>query len=434
MNGNYLPVCLCAVVLSVALLASCDKEVTETVEAPVLAVSSNSIVASADGGAYGFTYYVENSLDDGRVSCAANADWIFNLDYSVFGTVTFSTSANTDGGSRTAQIAVTYSSSFGVWSQTVVVAQNYGDAPQLVVQPTAVAAEVEGGVYSFNYSVVNPADDGEVSCSADVTWISGFDCSTTGVVAFSVDAGQEHVIRQGVITVSYTYAGGERNGTVTVVQNHLSGHVGGDGDVSNVVGTYTVSARVYDATSQTGLRDATWTMKVFEYTGDEAYNLYIDGWIVDYEGAYDNYGDHSFSLGAYYYSDGRIEIPAQVRIGTIIELYGADYNLGFTPIVEYDAAEGSVYWGTEYPPMTLTTQDSGLTYESDYGAMSVACASTAIWTMTYFTDFTVPTHKLTKVSSSTLSDGSPSAGGFALPMEDTAHSIPDVILLNGVND
>ncbi len=220
MRGESLILCLCASAIPCLLSVSCTEENPESVYTPVMTVSDTAVTAGPEGGSYGFTYFIVNPADDGAVTCGADADWIRGLDWSADGAVNFSVGENSDTDTRIAHITVNYISSVGDAVGTVSVVQDPGASPNLTVQPSGIAVDIRGGTYSFNYILRAPSDDGQINCTADVGWISDFDCSSDSAVSFLVDGNTEGVLREGIITVTYTYSGGKLSDTVTVVQNH----------------------------------------------------------------------------------------------------------------------------------------------------------------------------------------------------------------------
>ena len=98
------------------------------------------------------------------------------------------------------------------------------DAPVLsLVSDDRIEVGYEGGTFTIEYTVTNPAEDGSLSAYATegADWCSGFDCSEEGIVAFSV-AGNEGEARECEVTLVYDYADGTQEVSVTVVQAEAS--------------------------------------------------------------------------------------------------------------------------------------------------------------------------------------------------------------------
>lgn len=78
------------------------------------------------------------------------------------------------------------------------------EAPVISVSTASLSVPSSGGSYSFTYTVDNPADDGSVTCSGSVTWLSGFSVAS-GNVTFSAAENIYEDDRTGTVTVSYYY-------------------------------------------------------------------------------------------------------------------------------------------------------------------------------------------------------------------------------------
>lgn len=84
---------------------------------------------------------------------------------------------------------------------------NDDDAPAppatLTLAADSIDVAVEGGTYSMNYSIENPAEGATVEVTTDVEWINSIDWATDGVITFNVDANQGSETRSAVVVVSY---------------------------------------------------------------------------------------------------------------------------------------------------------------------------------------------------------------------------------------
>ncbi|MCD8313950.1 MAG: hypothetical protein LUC24_07305 [Bacteroidales bacterium] len=152
--------------------------------------------------------------------------------------------------------------------------------PSLTVS-AAVTVDYEGGSYSCNYSVSNPADDGIVECFANVSWIS--DVTDNGSsVSFSVASNTAEQLRNGEITVRYTYEGGSISKTVGVIQSAF------EDPVLTVPLAVTVSSGggtgsfTYSVTNAVDGGDLKWTAE--------------ESWVHDFD--YSTYGIVSFTVDA----------------------------------------------------------------------------------------------------------------------------------------
>lgn len=76
--------------------------------------------------------------------------------------------------------------------------------PEIVLQSSTLEVAPEGGVATMNYTINNQRQDATVSARCDAaTWIHDFDCSTPGVISFTVDENPEvGQSRSATVTVS----------------------------------------------------------------------------------------------------------------------------------------------------------------------------------------------------------------------------------------
>ncbi len=354
--------------LAVALLAAavaCGETETEYVSAPSLSVSQAVVTISNTGGTGSISYTISNPADDGEVTAAASASWISSVDASASGTVTFTASENTNADPRTGRVTITYSYSVagtkGTVTAEVTVAQGTGDQPVLEVQPTAVAAALEGGNYSFTYTIINPASDGEIAASCSSTWISNIDDSADGIVTFSV-AENEGGLRQASITVTYSYGAGSISDKVTVVQDHPS-----DATEAETTGTYLATGYAYAGSGVDAYTE--WELKIYDYDAsisasfplyDGDFDYYIDGLAPSAEGSYDYYGDHRVSAAAYIDEEGHLCIPTQVMSTT-----SSGYYVGWTPCTAYSGSGWSYNYG--WPDLVFVYNEDEECWESEYG-------------------------------------------------------------------
>lgn len=400
------------------MLESCGtKEVTETLFTPSLTVSTTVITATSDEGNYSFTYSVRNPAEDGRVTCGADADWICDLSWFDDGTVSFTASENPEVNSRMAQISVSYNSSYGTIAKIVTVAQNSSQTPEITISPTGIGADIDGGTYSFNYTIKNPLPDGQIDFSANVSWISELTEEDEGTVSFSVNGNTEAEIREGIITVSYFYGTDAASETLTVVQDgyDLSG-------VSELEGTYKCTGIVYnhswDQTSATepGV-EATWTLKIFD-NGNGTVTL--SGLVPDIADYYPDQTSAYIAVGSV--SGHNITIYPQFTgyYNTAVNGYlcwalcryysNEDAYSGFSP--------GWYIGSVSYMPITFAYYSATDSWVTDTYGMALGNASiyNDISTFFSFKDIFAPGMSFTKISSHTTSVSDSSADDFeAMP-------------------
>lgn len=73
-----------------------------------------------------------------------------------------------------------------------------------VTSDNPMAVSNENDIYAIEYSIINPVGEKSISAATDVDWITGFDYSTPGEVAFEVAAQASGApARSGNITLSY---------------------------------------------------------------------------------------------------------------------------------------------------------------------------------------------------------------------------------------
>ncbi|MCD8313876.1 MAG: hypothetical protein LUC24_06925, partial [Bacteroidales bacterium] len=303
------------------------------------------------------------------------------------------------------RISVDYTSSYGKLSQIFTVVQNSGEAPVLSVQPTAVTVTAEGGSSSFSYNIENPLEGGELYCSTTADWISGLNYSATsarGDVTFTVAANETGSLRQADISVVYSSDYGILEQTVAVVQDHGSNCEGGgdtgdfDGDVSDLIGTYTAHGMAYADAGVAG--ETTWTLTIYPSEYDDL--VIIDGLVPDSADFYPV--TEAYIAQAYLDSNGRLVIPTQL---TGYTHPSTGFFIGWTPCVAYVEGEGWSYYNT-WPSTTLTYASSTETWTSDYGEFLGLFTVTSTYQIDEFQglfDVTNPGFTITKTSSSTSS-------------------------------
>ena len=125
------------------------------------------------------------------------------------GTVAFNIAANGEEQEREAVVTLTYSYSGGKdqsFAVKVIQAAKGADPVLTLTSEAEINADEEGGDYEITFTLENPTEDGELKAESD-EWI------TTVVeeakVAVSVDPNEAEEAREGKVTVTYNWAGGE---------------------------------------------------------------------------------------------------------------------------------------------------------------------------------------------------------------------------------
>ena len=181
---------------------------------PVITITTEEPLAlAADGGSYTIEYEITDPAEDGSISAdAGDAGWITDINCDTDGAITFSVAANDTEEERQATITVTYTYN-GTETVSDAITVSQPPVPTITItteEPLALAAD--GGSYTIEYEITDPAEDGSISADAgDAGWITDINCDTDGAITFSVAANDTEEERQATITVTYTY-----NGTETV--------------------------------------------------------------------------------------------------------------------------------------------------------------------------------------------------------------------------
>ena len=185
--------------------------------APTITITTEDPLAlAADGGSFTIEYEITDPAEDGSISAdAGDAGWITDINCDTDGVITFSAAANDTEEERQATITVTYTYN-GTETVSDAITVSQPPVPTITItteDPLALAAD--GGSYTIEYEITDPAEDGSISADAgDAGWITDINCDTDGVITFSAAANDTEEERQATITVTYTY-----NGTETVSES-----------------------------------------------------------------------------------------------------------------------------------------------------------------------------------------------------------------------
>ena len=150
---------------------------------PVITITTEEPLAlAANGGSYTIEYEITDPAEDGSISAdAGDAGWITDINCDTDGAITFSVAANDTEEERQATITVTYTYN---GTETVSDAITVSQPPVPVItitteEPLALAAD--GGSYTIEYEITDPAEDGSISADAgDAGWITDINCDTDG--------------------------------------------------------------------------------------------------------------------------------------------------------------------------------------------------------------------------------------------------------------
>ncbi|MCD8206535.1 MAG: hypothetical protein LUD72_01205 [Bacteroidales bacterium] len=405
---RYLPFFTLALSCLVGFV-SCDNDETESivVSTPALTVSSG-ITVSYKGGDYSFLYTLTDPDEDGEVSSYAEVSWISDLDVSSAGKVAFSARENISDQIRGGNIVLVYTYPEGRVTKRVGVVQSAYGAPTLVLNESVLTVADGSGTYSFTYTVEDPVDDAELTCTANVDWIVDPDCSASGTVQFDVTANRTEELRSGEMTLTYSYSTGAVSGTVVVVQDHPDKN---SVDISELIGTYEASGEAY--VSAAHAEPITWTMRIF--ASDDGKSLVIDGMVPYAQGCHDDL-PAALATGAVNLA-GQLVVPSQF---TGYYETSSGYQFGYTPCIQYIDGRGFSYDKTG-PDCTFTYYADSDTWVSDYG-MFLALFGTYgdFSTLMRSLDIVTPSITLKKVSENpnALSvEGTPMRNGLNIQFE-----------------
>lgn len=211
--------------ITALLLAGCDKE-EQKLPDPIIKVDNEAVIELPPaGGTASFAYSIENSVENGYLTAEPSESDTWMSDFTITDSeVSFSVEANETEESREGTISLIYTYGENKTVNAVVnVSQQPGEEPVPTItitteEPLALAAD--GGSYTIEYEITDPAEDGSISADAgDAGWITDINCDTEGVITFSVAANDTDGERQATITVTYTYNGTETaSDAITVSQ------------------------------------------------------------------------------------------------------------------------------------------------------------------------------------------------------------------------
>lgn len=206
------------------------------------------------GGDFQVSYEVLNPVEGGIVDASCQAGWVSGVTASN-DIISFVASANESDADRIADLAVVYTYDNGSSTQNIsrtvrLVQAAYGkdipsgESPMINVLSGNIEATADGGSFTIEYEIVNPAEDGTVSAEASDSWIEVTDYTAAGTVSVSV-AANSGAARNGNVTIVYEYADGKTSVEVGVSQKGASTS-GGDGSFTiEVTDITTIGATIH---------------------------------------------------------------------------------------------------------------------------------------------------------------------------------------------
>lgn len=189
---------------------------------PVFTITTEgNISVPAGGGDFSINYTVDNPAEDGKVGYDTDADWIDAVSTAEDGIVSFTVLPNPVTEIRETEIILTYVYKGGdPQTSSVKITQGAKDADPVIAFISSDTLEVgpDGGSFSIQYRLDNPAEDGEIGAGTQTEWISDLDWSSIGTVMFTVAVNDTYEQREGEIVITYHYAEKTLSLTLTLVQ------------------------------------------------------------------------------------------------------------------------------------------------------------------------------------------------------------------------
>lgn len=202
----------------------CDKTAPEGPVpdgSPAITIEQTTTDIGSDGGEIHISYQINNPAETGSISAKSEAAWV-TLSNVTASDIFFNVEKNNDAESRETKVSIVYT--FGehphdTASSTAIIRQSGKlPEPELIIEPSEIEVDPEGGKSTAEVTVLNPTEDGflTVSCSED--WISA---NTDGMeIVINVDENDSVTARNAKITVSYTYSGDKTvNAEIDILQN-----------------------------------------------------------------------------------------------------------------------------------------------------------------------------------------------------------------------
>ena len=188
-----------AMAITALLLAGCDNEEQKVVPDPIINVDTETVIELPPaGGSASFVYSIDNPVENGRLEAEPSDTWMSDFT-TTDDEVRFNVEANETEELREGSVLLTYV--YGE-DKTVNAVVNVSQA----VMQSSEEPVPDGGSYTIEYEITDPAEDGSISADAgDAGWITDINCDTDGAITFSVAANDTEEERQATITVTYTY-------------------------------------------------------------------------------------------------------------------------------------------------------------------------------------------------------------------------------------
>ena len=171
--------------ITALLLAGCDNEEQKVVPDPIINVDTETVIELPPaGGSASFVYSIDNPVENGRLEAEPSDTWMSDFT-TTDDEVRFRVEANETEELREGTVSLTYV--YGE-DKTVNAVVNVSQAvmqpgeepvPTITItteDPLALAAD--GGSYTIEYEITDPAEDGSISADAgDAGWITDLSAS-----------------------------------------------------------------------------------------------------------------------------------------------------------------------------------------------------------------------------------------------------------------
>ena len=255
------------------------------------------------------------------------------------------------------------------------------DAPSITLGIQGnLQVPLEGGLAEIPYEIVNPVDGGKISAVSSEDWAGEFNYDTDGVVAFTVQENEETEARSTIVTLTYTYGGGETvTAQVNVVQDGAVPYDYVYEDLPIFTGTYFSSngpsgeVNYYTVISDKDLLMGTdldaggtyYVLDLYSTTEGEGESLLPPAGTYTLA-AYEDCGDMTFSvdysLGASLDDDGNTIFESVFSAGTVTVSYEGSTIEFNENTLAYDLS------GVEYDEALLsyTVKGKGATASTSY--------------------------------------------------------------------
>ncbi len=158
---------------------------------------SESIMFDYPASTQTFDCTIENPVASSTLSATSTASWISDIQVSDT-RISFKASENNSGSFRRASVTLHYA---GATDVNVSVIQRWSSS-SLTLTPTSKDVDYTGGLFSFDYVVINPRENATLTAESQVDWITDVKVNGTNV-SYKVAENNSKTSRSGKIKVAY---------------------------------------------------------------------------------------------------------------------------------------------------------------------------------------------------------------------------------------